>query len=209
MFLTNKLSSLTKANAMVGREEPMAIPAKHFVNQHPIAPPFPEGIEVIYLGMGCFWGAEKLFWTKEGVWTTATGYSGGYTQNPSYEEVCSERTGHAEVVLVAYQTKKIACQALLTLFWEKHDPTQGMGQGNDRGSQYRSVIYTTTKTQLDLAIASRDRYQQALSQQGYAAITTEIKPAASFYYAEAYHQQYLAKQPNGYCSIGGTGVCLR
>lgn len=206
MFYIDK--PLTAADALLGRKESMIVPVEHFVNQHAIRAPFPEGVEILYLGMGCFWGAEQLFWKQPGVWVTAVGYSGGYTPNPYYEEVCSGMTGHAEVVLIAYQPKEVSCQALLKLFWEKHNPTQGMRQGNDRGSQYRSVIYTSTQAQLELALTSKNNYQNQLTQAKFSTITTEIKMAPLFYYAESYHQQYLAKKPDGYCNIGGTGVCF-
>jgi peptide-methionine (S)-S-oxide reductase len=184
----------------------MPVPATHFVNGRPIAPPFPEGIEQIVLGLGCFWGAERIFWELPGVYTTAVGYAGGQTPNPTYEEVCSGRTGHTEAVLVAYDPAQVSLEDVLKTFWEAHDPTQGMRQGNDVGTQYRSAIYTTTEAQATAAEASRQRYADALLRAGHADITTEIAPAGPFYYAEDYHQQYLAKNPNGYCGIGGTGV---
>jgi peptide-methionine (S)-S-oxide reductase len=184
----------------------MPVPAAHFVNGHPIQPPFPDGLEQAVLGLGCFWGAERIFWELPGVYTTAVGYAGGHTPNPTYEEVCSGRTGHAEVVLAVFDPKVVAYDELLRVFWEAHDPTQGMRQGNDLGTQYRSAVYTTTDAQRATAERSRDAYQQALSGAGHGQITTEIAPAGPFYYAEGYHQQYLAKNPNGYCGIGGTGV---
>ena len=190
------------------REAPMAMPNEHYVHQRTIKAPFPEGIEVMYLGMGCFWGAERLFWQQSGVWTTAVGYAGGNTVNPTYEQVCTGETGHAEVVLVAYNPVKITGQALLEIFWENHDPTQGMRQGNDKGTQYRSVIYTTTNDQFALACETKKHYQTQLFNEGKKAITTDIAPVGRFYYAEAYHQQYLAKNPQGYCGISGTGVCF-
>jgi peptide-methionine (S)-S-oxide reductase len=184
----------------------MPVPAAHFVNGHPIQPPFPDGLEQAVLGLGCFWGAERIFWELPGVYTTAVGYAGGHTPNPTYEEVCSGRTGHAEVVLAVFDPKVVSYDELLRVFWEAHDPTQGMRQGNDLGTQYRSAVYTTTDAQRATAERSRDAYQQALSGAGHGQITTEIAPAGPFYYAEGYHQQYLAKNPNGYCGIGGTGV---
>jgi len=178
----------------------------HFVNQHSIAPPFPEGSEVALFAMGCFWGAEKKFWQQPGVYTTAVGYAAGHTKNPTYRQVCSGTTNHAEVVLVVFDPKKVRYEELLKVFWENHDPTQGMRQGNDVGTQYRSGIYYTSEEQRKAAEASRDMYQKQLSTAGYQRITTEIIPAPEFYYAEDYHQQYLAKNPDGYCGLGGTGV---
>jgi len=180
--------------------------AQHYVNGRPIIPPFPEGMETALFAMGCFWGAEQRFWNVEGVYITAVGYSGGHTSNPTYAEVCTGRTGHAEVVLVVFDPDVIRYADLLQMFWEVHDPTQGMRQGNDVGTQYRSAIYTFGPDQLAAATASRDRYQQALAEAGFGRITTEIAPAGDFYYAENYHQQYLAKNPGGYCGLGGTGV---
>jgi peptide-methionine (S)-S-oxide reductase len=194
------------SDALPGRAEKMRVPAKHFVNGHPLVPPFPEGMETALFGLGCFWGAERKFWQMKGVYTTAVGYAGGHTRNPTYEEVCSGGTGHAEVVLVVYDPKVLRYEDLLKTFWEMHDPTQGMRQGNDVGTQYRSAIYTYNDTQRRAAEASRDAYGGALSAAGYGAITTEISPAPEFYYAEDYHQQYLAKNPAGYCGLGGTGV---
>ena len=191
--------------ALPGRAAKMAVPARHFVNGAPLAGPFP-GKETAIFGLGCFWGAERKFWQAPGVFTTAAGYAGGETPNPTYEEVCSGGTGHTEVVLVAFDPKATSYEAMLKLFWESHDPTQGMRQGNDVGTQYRSAIYWTTDEQRRLAEASRDAYQQALRAAGHGLITTEIAPAREFYYAEDYHQQYLAKNPGGYCGIGGTGV---
>jgi peptide-methionine (S)-S-oxide reductase len=184
----------------------MPVPARHFVSAHPIAPPFPAGLEVAELAMGCFWGAERLFWETPGVWTTAVGYEGGDTPNPTYDEVCTGRTGHAEVVRVVFDPAKVGYAALLRLFWESHDPTQGMRQGNDVGTQYRSAIFATSPAQRAAAEASRDAYQAALDRAGAGRITTEIREAAPFYYAEAYHQQYLGKNPGGYCGLAGTGV---
>ncbi len=194
------------AEAFPGREESMPLPAKHFVLGTPLAPPFPEGLEEIVFGMGCFWGAEKSFWALPGVFTTAVGYAAGHTKNPSYEEVCSGRTGHNEVVLVVHDPAILSTGKLLQIFWEAHDPTQGMRQGNDLGTQYRSGIYTTSATQQEAAEASGLGYEAALVKSGLAAITTEIQAAGPFYYAEKYHQQYLAKNPQGYCGLGGTGV---
>ncbi|HTK92326.1 MAG TPA: peptide-methionine (S)-S-oxide reductase MsrA [Verrucomicrobiae bacterium] len=192
--------------ALPGRAERMPVPAKHFVNGAPLEPPFPAGLEQAVFGLGCFWGAEKLFWLTPGVYTTAAGYAGGVTPNPTYEEVCSGLTGHSEVVLVVFDPKLVSYDALLRVFWEGHDPTQGMRQGNDVGTQYRSAVYTYGDAQQRAAEASRDTYTKALGKAGYGAITTEIRPAPPFYYAEDYHQQYLAKNPWGYCGIGGTGV---
>jgi peptide-methionine (S)-S-oxide reductase len=184
----------------------MPVPAAHEVAGTPLKPPFPAGLEQAVFGLGCFWGAERKFWQTPGVYTTAVGYAGGYTPNPTYEEVCSGRTGHTEAVLVVFDPKQISYEALLTVFWESHDPTQGMRQGNDAGTQYRSAIYTYSDAQRRAAEASREAYQRALSAAGRGAITTEIRPAPEFYYAEDYHQQYLAKNPMGYCGLGGTGV---
>jgi peptide-methionine (S)-S-oxide reductase len=194
------------AEALPGRAQKMPIPSKHFVLGAPLDAPFPEGSEKAVFGMGCFWGAEKGFWARPGVISTAVGYAGGFTPNPTYEEVCSGRTGHAECVLVVFDPKKTSYEALLKAFWEGHDPTQGMRQGNDVGSQYRSTVYTFSDAQARAAQASRDAYQKKLAEAGYGEITTEIKPAGEFYYAESYHQQYLAKNPGGYCGHGGTGV---
>lgn len=183
----------------------MAVPARHFVNGNPLVPPFP-GMEVAIFGLGCFWGAERKFWEKPGVFTTAVGYAAGHTPNPSYKEVCSGQTGHNEVVLVAYDPKVVRYEDLLTTFWESHNPTQGMRQGNDTGTQYRSGIYVQGEAQRKAAEASRDAYQKAITAAGHGKITTEILDAPEFYYAEEYHQQYLAKNPDGYCGLGGTGV---
>ena len=201
-----KLSIPTPEEALPGRQEKMPVPAKHFVNGNPLKPPFPETMEVAMFGLGCFWGAERKFWQQEGVYTTAVGYAAGSTPNPTYREVCSGMTGHNEVVLVVFDPQVISYQQILKVFWESHDPTQGMRQGNDTGTQYRSGIYCYSDTQKQLAEASRDAYQTALSEAGYSKITTEIIPAPEFYYAEDYHQQYLAKNPNGYCGLGGTKV---
>ncbi|MBD1843069.1 peptide-methionine (S)-S-oxide reductase MsrA [Cyanobacteria bacterium FACHB-63] len=202
-----KLAIPTPDEALKGRSEPMPVPAKHFVNGHPLKPPFPPGIETAVFGLGCFWGAERKFWQQEGVYTTAVGYAAGITPNPTYQEVCSGMTGHNEVVLVAYDPKVISYQQLLKVFWESHDPTQGMRQGNDAGTQYRSGVYVYNDEQRQAAEASLKTYQEELAKAGYKAITTEILDAPEFYYAEAYHQQYLAKNPNGYCGLGGTKVC--
>ena len=192
--------------ALPGRDEKMAVAAEHFVNGNPLTPPFPENLQQVVLGLGCFWGAERTFWETEGVFTTAVGYSGGYTPNPTYQEVCSGNTGHNEVVLVVYDPEIICFEQLLKVFWEAHDPTQGLRQGNDAGTQYRSGIYTFDDEQFKQAEISRALYQSELGKAGYGMITTEIKPAGPFYYAEDYHQQYLAKNPGGYCGHGGTGV---
>jgi len=205
-FARKKIEMPTPAEALPGRSTPLAVPAKHFVHGRPLKPPFPAGMEQALFGLGCFWGAERKFWQAPGVYTTAVGYAGGYTPNPTYEETCTGRTGHAEVVLVVFDPKATTYEALLKLFWESHDPTQGMRQGNDVGTTYRSAIYTYSDTQQRAATASRDAYQMRLQGAGYGRITTEIGPAPTFYYAEDYHQQYLAKNPNGYCGLGGTGV---
>ena len=196
----------TTAEALPGRAEPMPIPSSHYLNGHPLAPPFPAGCQTAVFGLGCFWGAERRFWQTPGVFTTAVGYAGGLTPNPTYREVCSGLTGHNEVVLVVFDPAAVSYDALLHVFWESHDPTQGMRQGNDIGTQYRSGVYCTTPDQQRLAEASRARYQAALTRAGFGPITTEILPAPTFYYAEDYHQQYLAKNPGGYCGLGGTGV---
>lgn len=206
--LGKKTKIPSSSEALPGRTEAMSVLNKHYVNGNPIKPPFPEGLEVAMFGMGCFWGAERRFWQQDGVFSTAVGYAAGLTPNPTYEEVCSALTGHNEVVLVVYDPKKISYEQLLMVFWESHDPTQGMRQGNDVGTQYRSGIYVYSEEQRQLAEASRDSYQAALKQAGYATITTEIIEAPEFYYAETYHQQYLAKNPNGYCGLGGTKVKL-
>jgi peptide-methionine (S)-S-oxide reductase len=194
------------ASALPGRAQEVSVPARHEVLGTPLQPPFPEGIEQAIFGMGCFWGAERIFWQAPGVYTTAVGYAGGLTTNPTYEEVCSGRTGHAEVVLVAFDIATTSFQEMLKLFWEGHDPTQGMRQGNDLGTQYRSAILWRDDSQRDAAEASRSAYQERLSAAGHGAITTELAQAGRFYYAEDYHQQYLAKNPGGYCGLGGTGV---
>jgi len=206
MMSRKKAAMPRPEEALPGRRAKMPIPDAHFVNGHPLAPPFPAGLETAIFGLGCFWGAERVFWRLPGVYTTAVGYAGGYTPNPTYEEVCSGATGHTEAVLVVYDPKQVSYDTLLRAFWESHDPTQGMRQGNDVGTQYRSAIYTTTPAQRTEAEASRERYQRALAAAGRGAITAEIRDAPEFYYAEDYHQQYLAKNPNGYCGLGGTGV---
>ena len=201
-----KVEMPSSERALPGREETMPVPETHYVNGQPLQPPFPEHLETAVLGLGCFWGAERRFWQTEGVVSTAVGYGGGFTPNPLYEEVCSGLTGHTEVVLVVFDPAVISYEALLRVFWESHDPTQGMRQGNDVGTQYRSAIFTTTDAQQETAIASRERYGRALVDAGHGGITTEVAPAGAFYYAEPYHQQYLAKVPDGYCGLGGTGV---
>jgi peptide-methionine (S)-S-oxide reductase len=206
MMSRKKAAMPRPEEALPGRRAKMPIPDAHFVNGHPLAPPFPAGLETAIFGLGCFWGAERVFWRLPGVYTTAVGYAGGYTPNPTYEEVCSGATGHTEAVLVVYDPKQVSYDTLLKTFWESHDPTQGMRQGNDTGTQYRSAIYATTPAQRKDAEASRERYQRALAASGRGAITTEIRDAPEFFYAEDYHQQYLAKNPNGYCGLGGTGV---
>jgi peptide-methionine (S)-S-oxide reductase len=207
-ILVNKNALPTAQQALPGRETPMAVPAEHFVNGHTLQVPFPQGLEVAYFGLGCFWGAERRLWQQPGVYTTAVGYAGGFTPNPTYEEVCSGLTGHSEVVMVVFDPRETRYEDLLKVFWESHNPTQGMRQGNDVGTQYRSVIFTTSEAQLHTALGSREAFQAELRKAGHPDITTEIQQAPAFYYAEAYHQQYLAKNPGGYCGIGGTGVCL-
>jgi peptide-methionine (S)-S-oxide reductase len=207
MRLSRRYLELPSAeDALPGRAQAMSVPERHFVNGNRIVPPFPEGMELALYGMGCFWGAEKKFWQAEGVYSTAVGYAGGTTRNPTYEEVCSGLTGHAEVVRVVFDPRRTSYSAMLKIFWENHDPTQGMRQGNDLGTQYRSSIYCTSVAQRELAEASASRYQSALEGAGYGRVTTEIREAPDFYYAEEYHQQYLAKNPWGYCGLGGTGV---
>ena len=202
----DKTTMVDPAKALPGRDREVRVPDRHDVLGTPLKPPFPDGLEQAIVGMGCFWGAERVFWQAAGVFTTAVGYAGGYTPNPTYEEVCSGRTGHAEVVLVVFDPAKIPYAEILKLFWENHDPTQGMRQGNDIGTQYRSVILLTGDDQRPIAEASRAAYSERLRTAGYPAITTEIAPAGRFYYAEDYHQQYLSKNPWGYCGLGGTGV---
>ena len=207
IFGFGKKSGLpTPEQALQGREEVMRVPAQHYVNKNPLKAPFPEGLETAMFGLGCFWGAERKFWQLSGVYTTAVGYAAGYTPNPTYQEVCSGMTGHNEVVLVVFDPKIITYSQLLKVFWESHNPTQGMRQGNDAGTQYRSGIYVYSEVDKQLATASRNAYQPALSSAGYGQITTEILDAPEFYYAEEYHQQYLAKNPGGYCGLGGTNV---
>jgi peptide-methionine (S)-S-oxide reductase len=205
-WFKNKSEMVAPEQASAGREAEMVVPERHLVLGTPLRPPMSDGFERAIFAMGCFWGAERKFWGADGVYTTAVGYSGGYTPNPTYEEVCSGRTGHAEAVLVVFDSQKTSYDKLLSTFWENHDPTQGMRQGNDTGTQYRSAIYTTTAAQQVMAERSRGEYQQAIEAEGYGQITTEIRPAEPFYYAEDYHQQYLERNPNGYCGLGGTGV---
>jgi peptide-methionine (S)-S-oxide reductase len=206
MFGKKPLTIPSQADALPGRSERMAVPDKHFVNNNRLTPPFPDGLERAVFGMGCFWGAEKKFWQQPGVYSTAVGYAAGATPNPTYREVCTGMTGHNEVVLVVFDPKAISYDALLKVFWENHDPTQGMRQGNDVGTQYRSGIYYVDDAQKRAAESARDAFQKQLTAAGYGAITTEIQPMPEFYYAEDYHQQYLAKNPDGYCGLGGTGV---
>jgi peptide-methionine (S)-S-oxide reductase len=207
IFFRKKVELPAREEALPGRTEPVPTAPAHFVNGHPLQPPWPAGYETAVFGMGCFWGAERKFWQAgPGVHVTAVGYAAGFTPNPTYEEVCSGRTGHNEVVLVVFDPKAISYGDLLRIFWENHDPTQGMRQGNDVGTQYRSGVYVFSAEQLAVAQSSRDAYGAALAERGYGPITTEVLQATAFYYAEAYHQQYLAKNPNGYCGLGGTGV---
>jgi peptide-methionine (S)-S-oxide reductase len=207
MFLSRHKTELRDAGATLpGRDQPLPVPSRHEVLGTPLQPPFPDGFERAVFGMGCFWGAERVFWQAPGVYTTAVGYAGGQTPNPTYEEVCSTQTNHAEVVQVVFDPSETSYEAMLKLFWENHDPTQGMRQGNDVGTQYRSAIYWTSEAQRDAALASRDAYQANLNKARYGEISTEIAEAGPFYYAEDYHQQYLDKVPNGYCGLGGTGV---
>jgi peptide-methionine (S)-S-oxide reductase len=206
LFSSRKTQMIEPDRALPGRDEPMPVPARHEVLGTPLMPPFPEGLQRAVFGMGCFWGAERVFWQGDGVYTTAAGYAGGFTPNPSYEEVCSAATGHAEVVLAVFDPNVTSYEAMLQLFWENHDPTHGMRQGNDVGTQYRSAIYVADEAQRQAAEASKAMYQERLSAAGHGEITTEIADAGPFYYAEDYHQQYLAKNPNGYCGLGGTGV---
>ncbi len=206
LFGSKKSTLITPDEALPGRQTPVHTLGVHEVLGTPTGGPYPEGIELLYFGMGCFWGAERALWQTTGVWTTAVGYANGYTPNPTYEETCTGRTGATETVLVAYDPKEISTENLLKVFWESHDPTQGMRQGNDIGTTYRSAIYTTTDAQLEAAKASRDQYAAKLRDAGYGAVTTEITPLETFYPAEDYHQQYLFKVPNGYCNLSGTGV---
>jgi len=206
LFARHKTRMTTAEEALPGRDAAMAVTGRHLVKATTLTPPFPEGMETAVFAMGCFWGAERKFWTAPGVYTTAVGYAGGFTPNPTYEEVCSGRTGHTEAVLVVFDPAVTSYDAMLRIFWESHDPTQGMRQGNDVGTQYRSAIYTSTPTQWAAATASRDAYQRELTAAGHGAITTEIAEDGGFYYAEDYHQQYLARNPDGYCGLGGTGI---
>ena len=206
-FMKKMTKLLPSENTLPGRATPIPTAKRHFVNGHPLQPPYPEGLQSAVFGLGCFWGAERKFWELgDGVYTTAVGYAGGHTANPTYEEVCSGRTGHTEAVLVVFDPKVVSYEELLKRFWESHDPTQGMRQGNDAGTQYRSAIYSYGDEQLRAALKSKELFEQALKKKGYAPITTEIRAAPEFYYAEDYHQQYLGKNPNGYCGLGGTGV---
>ena len=208
MFLFDKAKTklVDPADALPGRDQPIAVPARHAVLGNPLTPPWPEGFQQIVVGMGCFWGAERVFWQADGVWTTAVGYAGGFTPNPSYDEVCSGRTGHTEAVLAVFDPSVTSYDEMLRLFWENHDPTQGMRQGNDVGTQYRSAILVGSDAEREAAEHSRLVFAERLGSAGYGEITTEIAPLSDFYYAEDYHQQYLAKNPNGYCGLGGTGV---
>ncbi|TJZ73268.1 peptide-methionine (S)-S-oxide reductase MsrA [Rhodococcus oryzae] len=201
-----KTAIVSADEALPGRTQPLRVPDAHYVNGHPLTPPFPEGMQTAVVGMGCFWGAEKEYWQLDGVYSTAAGYAGGFTLNPTYEEVCSGRTGHTEVVLVVFDPAVISYASVLQQFWENHDPTQGLRQGNDHGSQYRSAIYTTDDAQQSIAHATAETFAVRLADAGYGAITTEIAPLREFYYAEDYHQQYLAKNPGGYCPVHATGV---
>jgi peptide-methionine (S)-S-oxide reductase len=207
MFLSREKSKMiAPERALPGRSHALVVPDRHEVLGTPLKPPFPDGYQQAVFGMGCFWGAERVFWQAPGVYTTAVGYAGGYTPNPTYEEVCSASTGHTEAVLAVFDPDATSFEEMLRLFWEGHDPTQGMRQGNDVGTQYRSAILTTSDAQREAAEASRDMFQERLSEKGYGSITTEVAPLDEFFYAEGYHQQYLAKNPNGYCGLGGTGV---
>jgi peptide-methionine (S)-S-oxide reductase len=210
MFQTNpyKNALISAEDALPGRDQPIPVVHNHYVSGQSIQSPFADNLQQAVFAMGCFWGAERRFWQQQGVVSSAVGYAGGFTPNPTYDEVCSGLTGHTEVVLVVYDPEVISFQALLKVFWESHDPTQGMRQGNDRGTQYRSAIYCTDQNQLDQAMASAESVQNLLQERGYGEITSEICQAPSFYYAEDYHQQYLAKNPNGYCGLRGTGICL-
>ncbi len=205
-FMKKMKSLLPADGTLPGRAEKVRVPERHFINGNAIEAPFPQGMEQAVFGLGCFWGAEKLFWSIPGVYSTAVGYAGGETTNPSYEEVCSGFTNHTEAVLVVFDPKKVSYEALLKAFWEGHDPTQGMRQGNDSGTQYRSAIYAYGEDQLQAALLSKEMFEKELGKKGFAKISTEIRPAPEFYYAEDYHQQYLGKNPNGYCGLGGTGV---
>ena len=207
LFAKKSVAMVTPEQALPGRtDQTMPVPASHFVLGTPLTPPWPDGLQTAVFGMGCFWGAERKFWPIEGVYSTAVGYAGGYTPNPTYEETCSGLTGHTEVVLVVFDPVRVTYSDLLRVFWENHDPTQGMRQGNDIGTQYRSAVYTTSDDETSIVAESLRVYQERLAAAGYPAITTEVAPLADFFYAEPYHQQYLGKNPNGYCGIGGTGV---
>jgi peptide-methionine (S)-S-oxide reductase len=207
LFSRQKTQMIGADDALRGRDQrPFTVPERHYVLGTPLEPPYPAGLEEAYFGLGCFWGAERLFWEVDGVFTTAAGYQGGHTPNPTYEEVCSARTGHAEIVKVVFDPTKVSYDALLKVFWESHDPTQGMRQGNDVGTQYRSALFVTSDAQKQAAVASRDAFQPVLSSGGFGEVSTEIADAGEFFYAEDYHQQYLAKNVNGYCGIGGTGM---
>jgi len=206
LFNKHKSSMIDPSDALPGRAQHTPVPDSHYVNGHRLQPPFPEGSETAVFGLGCFWGAERKFWETDGVWSTAVGYAGGFTPNPTYEEVCSGRTGHTEAVLVVFDPRAVSYETLLRVFWESHNPTQGMRQGNDVGTQYRSAIYTPDTAQREAAEASAKAYQEKLSAAGFGDITTEFAPVGDFFYAEGYHQQYLAKNPGGYCGLGGTGV---
>jgi peptide-methionine (S)-S-oxide reductase len=207
MLFTKKTEMVAPDAALPGRtDQTMPVPPTHFVNGHPLQGPWPAGMQTLVVGMGCFWGAERKFWQEPGVYSTSVGYSGGFTPNATYEEACSGRTGHAEVVMVVFDPEVTSLERMLQVFWESHDPTQGMRQGNDVGTQYRSAVYYDSPAQMAAVLASRDAYQARLTAAGYGQITTEIAPLVDYYYAEPYHQQYLAKNPNGYCGIGGTGV---
>jgi peptide-methionine (S)-S-oxide reductase len=203
---SKSLTIPSAAEALPGRTATIPVPAKHYVNGNPLVGPWPDGFETVAFGMGCFWGAERIFWKLDGVYSTSVGYAAGHTPNATYEEVCSGRTGHTEVVLVVFDPAIISFERVCQVFWESHDPTQGMRQGNDVGTQYRSGIYVTSDAQLETALATRDRFQPKLTAARYGEITSDIEPLGEYFYAEAYHQQYLAKNPNGYCGIGGTGV---
>jgi peptide-methionine (S)-S-oxide reductase len=206
LLFGSKTRMIAPEDALPGRSDPVPVADRHFVLGTPLKPPFPAGLQTAVVGMGCFWGAERVFWQAEGVYTTAVGYAGGYTPNPTYEETCSGKTGHTEAVLVVFDPAKITYEEILKLFWEGHDPTQAMRQGNDVGSQYRSAVYTTSPEQVAAVEATRAAFGERLKEKGYGEITTEVAPLGEFYYAEDYHQQYLAKVPNGYCGLGGTGV---
>ncbi|GAA6211136.1 peptide-methionine (S)-S-oxide reductase MsrA [Hyphomicrobiales bacterium 4NK60-0047b] len=208
-YAKSKIVAVSKEDALAGRAEPLAVEPAHFVNGLDMKGPYPETSEVIYFGLGCFWGAERRFWQLDGVWVTAVGYGAGYTPNPTYEEVCTGKTGHNELVMVVFEPEKLSLDDLLSVFWEAHDPTQGNRQGNDVGTQYRSGIYTTSDEQQAAVLTSKLKYQAALNSKGFGAITTEVKPNDVFYFAETYHQQYLAKNPGGYCGLKGTDVTYR